>query len=74
MKEYIHFDGENDRVFDLVSLDKENKNVLIATTNCGKITVSEYAIKTDKYGDYFEYGHFFDKIYIKDFLEITEII
>ena len=31
------------------------------------IIKSQYEIKEDKYGEFFEYGHFFEKIYFNDF-------
>ena len=70
MKEYIHFDGEKDVTFNIESIDYDKDIVVIATTNLGKISIMEYEIKYDKYGSYFEYGHFYERIYLHDFIEL----
>ena len=70
MKEYIHFDGEKDITFNIESIDFGRDIALIATTNLGKISIMEYEIKYDKYGSYFEYGHFYERIYLHDFIEL----
>ena len=67
MKEYLHFDGEKFITFDLVCVDDIKQIAVIASTNEGKISVLEYEIKEDSHGQYFEYGHFFEKIYFDDF-------
>jgi hypothetical protein len=67
MKEYIHFDGDKNITFDLVCVDDIKQIAVIASTCEGKISVLEYEIKEDKYGEFFEYGHFFEKIYFNDF-------
>ena len=70
MKEYIHFDGEKDITFNIESIDYDRDIAIIATTNLGKITLSEQEIKYDKYGSYFEYGHFYERIYLHDFIDL----
>ena len=70
MKEYIHFDTEKDITFNVVYKDDEKQIAVIASTCEGKISVLEYEIKEDSNGKYFEYGHFFEKIYFDDFEEV----
>ena len=67
MKEYIHFDGEKDITFNVVHIDNDKQIAVIASTCEGKISVLEYEIKEDCDGEYFEYSHFFEKIYFDDF-------
>ncbi len=74
MKEYIHFDGEKDITFNVVHIDNDKQIAVIASTCEGKISVLEYEIKEDSNGEYFEYGHFFEKIYFNDFEEVKEVI
>lgn len=54
LKEFQFFDGENTVIFNIVAV-KENK-ITIAVTKCGKTSVSDYDLFTDKKGLYFEYG------------------
>ena len=70
MKEYIHFDGEKDITFNVVHIDNDKQIAVIASTCEGKISVLEYEIKEDCYGEYFEHGLFFEKIYFDDFEEV----
>ena len=74
MKEYIHFDGEKDITFNVVYKDDEKQLAVVASSSEGKISVLEYEIKEDSNGEYFEYGHFFEKIYFNDFEEVKEVI
>ena len=74
MKEYIHFDGEKDITFNVVYKDDEKQLAIVASSSEGKISVLEYEIKKDSNGEYFEYGHFFEKIYFNDFEEVKEMI
>ncbi len=65
MAEYQYFDGETYITFNIVfSTEKE---VRLAITNRGKISVLTYDLYTDENGEYFEYGCNHEKIYIKDF-------
>ena len=74
MKEYVHFDGEKDITFNVVYKDDEKQLAVVASSSEGKISVLEYEIKEDSNGEYFEYGHFFEKIYFNDFEEVKEVI
>ncbi len=65
MAEYQYFDGETYITFNIVfSTEKE---VRLAITNRGKISVLTYDLYTDENGEYFGYGCNYEKIYIKDF-------
>ena len=47
LKEFQFFDGED---------TVEGSKITVAVTKCGKISVSDYELHTDKNGLYFEYG------------------
>ena len=54
LKEFQFFDGEDTVVFNILSV--EGSKITVAVTKCGKISVSDYDLYTDKNGPYFEYG------------------
>ena len=54
LKEFQFFDGEDTVVFNIVAVD--DGKITVAVTKCGKISVSEYDLHSDKNGLYFEYG------------------
>ena len=68
MAEYQHFDGETYITFNIVYTTE--KEVQLAVTNRGKISVLTYDLYEDENGLYFEYGPLFNKIYLKDFEEL----
>ena len=56
LKEFQHFDGEDDVIFNIVELNTDNNKITVAVTKCGKITVPDYDLFTDENGLQFEYG------------------
>ena len=56
LKEFQHFDGEDDVIFNIVELNVDSNKITVAVTKCGKISVTEYDLFTDENGLYFEYG------------------
>ena len=54
LKEFQFFDGEDTVVFNILSV--EGSKITVAVTKCGKISVSDYELHTDKNGLYFEDG------------------
>ena len=65
MAEYQYFDGETYITFNIVYATE--KEVQLAVTNRGRISVLTYDLYADENGKYFEYGCMYDKIYIEDF-------
>ena len=65
MAEYQHFDGETHITFNIVYATE--KEVQLAVTNRGRISVLTYDLYEDENGEYFEYGCNYDRIYIEDF-------
>jgi hypothetical protein len=76
MKEkfYLHefklYDGEAWVTFNIVAFHPEMKEIHVAVTNRGKITVVAYELLKDKNGYYFEYGCDYTKINVNDFEEV----
>lgn len=71
LKEFQFFDGENTVIFNIVGI--QSQKITVAVTRCGKISVSEYELFTDKEGQYFEYGVAGTQhIHIDDFEEVEE--
>lgn len=56
LKEFKHFDGEDDVIFNIVELNASSNKITVAVTKSGKITVTDYELLTDENGMYFEYG------------------
>lgn len=66
MSEYQYFDGESFITFNIVYATE--KEVQLAITNRGRITVTTYDLYTDSNGnEYFEYGCSYNKIYMEEF-------
>ena len=69
MPEFDYFNGENNITFDLLEIDDEKHEVVIAITNLGKISVRTFDLCFDGNRRYFEYGCLYTKIYIDEFTE-----
>lgn len=57
LKEFQFFDGEDTVVFNIIAVDGDKITVVVS--KCGKISVSDYDLHTDKNGLYFEYCVFY---------------
>ena len=69
MPEYEYFNGENNITFDLLEIDDEKHEVVVAISNSGKISVRTFDLYFDGNRRYFEYGCLYTKIYIDEFTE-----
>lgn len=72
LAEYQIFDGEADITFNIVYLNSKKREIQVAVTNRGKISVITYDLYYTEKDFYFEYGCDYTKVYIKDFKEIKE--
>ena len=68
-REFKYFDGECYVTFNLVDIDFSKREVYVAVTNRGRITLNTFDLYRDKNEYYFEYGPEYTKIKIKEFLE-----
>ena len=70
LSEFELYDGEAFITFNIVSINTEKREIVIAVTDRGKISVITYDLLTDKNGKlYFEYGFTYEKVNIDDFEE-----
>ena len=73
-KFYLHefklYDGEAYITFNIVALKESTKEIQVAVTNRGKITIVTYYLFEDENGYYFEYGCDYIKININEFKEV----
>ena len=68
LSEFELYDGEAFITFNIVSINTEKREIVVAVTDRGKISVINYDLLTDKNGDmYFEYGCMLEKVNIDDF-------
>lgn len=68
LSEFELYDGETFITFNIVSINTEKREIVVAVTDRGKISVITYDLLTDKNGDmYFEYGCMLEKVTIDDF-------
>lgn len=56
LKEFQHFDGEDDVIFNIIDVNENSNKITVAITRTGKISICEYDLLTDEKGQYFEYG------------------
>ena len=72
LSEFEIFDGEEFITFNIVGIDTARKQVQIAVTDRGKISVITYDLMQDKDGNlYFEYGCTYKKVWLDDFMEVA---
>ena len=69
MPEYDYFNGENFITFDLLEVDDNKREVVVAVSDTGRITVRTFDLLFDGNRRYFEYGCLCAKIYIDEFTE-----
>ena len=67
MKEYRHFNGDYNVIFNLIEVNTENMTVTVAINNLGKLTQQTVELRGERDNQYFEYGVMNDKIFIDDF-------
>ena len=56
LKEFQHFDGEDDVIFNIIDVNENSNKITVAITRTGKISICEYDLLTGEKGQYFEYG------------------
>ena len=69
MPEYDYFNDENFITFDLIEIDDEKREVTVAVSDTGRISVRTFDLLFDGNRRYFEYGCSHIKIYIDEFTE-----
>lgn len=67
LKEFEFYDGEAFVTFNILNFNEDKNTVEVAITDRGRITVSEFDIYNDFNGNYIEYKHMLNKIYLKNF-------
>lgn len=72
MHEFQFFDGECLITFNIVELNQDKREIYVAITKQGKISVVTYPLLHDNNGWYFEYGPCYEKIKIDDFEEVDD--
>ena len=70
MKEYRHFNGDYNIIFNLIEVNTDNDTVTVIVNNLGKITQRTFELKEENGWLYFEYGVMNEQIFIDDFVRI----
>ena len=70
MKEYWHFNGDYNIIFNLIEVNTENMTVTVAINNFGKLSQQTNELREQNGKLYFEYGVMNDKIFIDDFEDV----
>lgn len=67
MKEYWHFNGDYNVIFNLIEVNTESMTATVAINNLGKLTQQTVELREQNGRLHFEYGVMNDKIFIDDF-------
>lgn len=71
LSEFELYDGEEFITFNIVHIDTEKKEIQVAVTDRGKISLITYDLFTDKEDKlYFEYGPTYERVKVDDFEEV----
>ena len=70
MKEFWHFNGDYNVIFNLIEVNTESMTATVAINNLGKLTQQTIELQTENDALYFEYGVMNDKIFIDDFVSV----
>lgn len=74
MKEYWHFNGDYNVVFNLIEVNTENMTVTVAINNLGKLTKQTVELREQNGRLYFEHGVMNEKIFIDDFESVEGVV
>ena len=70
LSEFELYDGEAFITFNIVGIDLDKKEIQVAVTDRGRISVVTYDLMTDKHDRlYFEYGVMYERLYQDEFEE-----
>lgn len=70
LSEFELYDGEAFITFNIVGIDLDKKEIQVAVTDRGRISVVTYDLMTDKNDRlYFEYGVMYERLYPDEFEE-----
>ena len=70
LSEFELYDGEAFITFNIVGIDLDKKEIQVAVTDRGRISVVTYDLMTDKHDRlYFEYGVMYERWYPDEFEE-----
>ena len=72
LSEFQFYDGEAVITFNLIDIDTEKREITVAVTNRGKISVQTFDLLEDQGRLYFEFGVSFNQIDVDDFEEVEE--
>ncbi len=72
LSEFQFFDGDAFITFNLIDIDTEKREITVAVTDRGKISVKTFDLLEDCGRLYFEYGVMNDEIDLDDFEEVSE--
>lgn len=70
LSEFELYDGECFITFNIVGIDLDRKEIQVAVSDRGRISVVTYDLMTDKDSRlYFEYGVMYERLHLDDFEE-----
>lgn len=72
LSEFQFYDGEAFITFNLIDIDTEKREITVAVTNRGRISVQTFDLLEDQGRLYFEFGVSFNQIDVDDFEEVEE--
>lgn len=72
LSEFQFYDGEEFITFNLIDINTEKKEITVAVTDRGRISVHTFDLLEDYGRLYFEYGVGFNQIDLDDFEEVDE--
>jgi hypothetical protein len=72
LSEFVFYDGDHDVTFNIVEIDTDKKEITVAITDEGKISVRDFDLKSDNGRLFFEYGIMLNEIAVDNFEQIKE--
>ncbi|MCL2061176.1 MAG: hypothetical protein FWH03_00930 [Firmicutes bacterium] len=73
LSEFSFDDGSRESTLNIVGFDTDMKEISVAITCEGKVSVQSFDLKADENDClYFEYGQFFNRIELNDFAQVQE--
>ncbi len=72
LSEFQFYDGEAFITFNLIDINTEKKEITVAVTDRGRISVRTFDLLENQGRLYFEYGVEYNQIDVDDFVEMEE--